>query len=83
MPKLKDNLLLHLEYLELTRRMTEETTEQFMAFMRRPDFNVSALPATLYEHKKLRQHLLPIQQLQRDDYQTQFDNDVRSHLCHA
>lgn len=75
-PKLKGNLALLLEYLELTRRMSEDLIERFMAFFQRSDFNTSALPTTQYEHKKLRQHLLPIQQLQRYEYQTQFDNEV-------
>jgi hypothetical protein len=62
--------------------MSEELRERFMAFFQRKDFNASALPTTLHEDKKLRQHLLPIQQLQSYEYETQFDNEVLSHFSH-
>lgn len=67
-----------LKFYQATRNMTEEDLSELLDLIHEKEFDPQAIPRNLYEYKRLREHLLPMQRLHTYEYSTEVDGQVRA-----
>ncbi len=67
---------LALRFFAATKNMTEEELSELLEVTHQQNFQPDQLPKNLYEYKRYKEHLLPIQRLKAYEYRKESDGKV-------